>query len=580
MLAAGTNHEMRLAEDGPPIGYSTALLESIRRLAVDGLTAFSHGGLEAGGVLYGMREGDALSVLSFAELPCEHALGPGFVLSDNDRAALVPLLQPPDGFETVGWFRVHTRSGVELDSHDRKLFDAFAPRVPCVALIVKPTAWGPATAAFFVREPDGHVIPPSPREFLLQPFKPSRDTRVGEATLASALPAAEPYALEVVREPAPPMVFRPAVERSRRLSLARWTLGAAAVICILLAALFWPRPSRRLSLAVFAVAPGQVRIEWNRGSPLVLGAQSGVLRIDDGSHNERVPLDSEQLRSTSITYSQRSGRITVRLRVQGKEPDAAPVEESVQFVGPPAPARAPVPRAAAPDPPAPAAAKEPVIVRVPLQEALPARQGEASRTVERAARSFQMPRTNPPAAATTAALPAPPPLASTTAGAAADLLSSLPSPSSPRPSAPPAPPAAVVPVDPGPRSGRMIWTGVLGRRGIVEIEGGRATVGSLTGALPGAPVSLRISPAEFGRTGLVVFTGDASNAGRYEPPARSNGWNAVQFQMDRERAQGLVVLESPNRSNDFNRLVLRSDLRNCPVIVIDWSTQPGAQPGN
>jgi hypothetical protein len=85
------------------------------------------------------------------------------------------------------------------------------------------------------------------------------------------------------------------------------------------------------------------------------------------------------------------------------------------------------------------------------------------------------------------------------------------------------------------------------------------------------PISVRVSPAEFGRDGLMVFTVDAARAGVREPPGRSNGWNSVQFQINPERARGIVVLESPNRTNDFKRLVLRSGLRNCPVIVIDWS---------
>jgi len=70
-----------------------------------------------------------------------------------------------------------------------------------------------------------------------------------------------------------------------------------------------------------------------------------------------------------------------------------------------------------------------------------------------------------------------------------------------------------------------------------------------------------------------MFTVDGSRAGTREAPGRTNGWNAVHFQIDADRAAGLVVLESPNRANDFKRLVLRNDLHNCSVIVIDWSVQ-------
>src|SRR5438067_416034 len=112
-------------EDGVAIEYSPEVLDEIRRLSVDGFNAFLHGGLETGGVLYGLREANRIVVVSFAELPCEHASGPAFVLSENDRAALSSLMQPPAGLETVGWFRAHTRAGLELDADDRDIFERY-----------------------------------------------------------------------------------------------------------------------------------------------------------------------------------------------------------------------------------------------------------------------------------------------------------------------------------------------------------------------------------------------------------------------------------------------------------------------
>jgi hypothetical protein len=35
--------------------------------------------------------------------------------------------------------------------------------------------------------------------------------------------------------------------------------------------------------------------------------------------------------------------------------------------------------------------------------------------------------------------------------------------------------------------------------------------------------------------------------------------------------RAIAVLEAPNPSNDFKRLVLRNDSRNCSVILIEWS---------
>ena len=40
-----------------------------------------------------------------------------------------------------------------------------------------------------------------------------------------------------------------------------------------------------------------------------------------------------------------------------------------------------------------------------------------------------------------------------------------------------------------------------------------------------------------------------------------------------ERVKQLSVLEAPNASNQFGRLVLRNEARQCSVIVVEWSAQ-------
>jgi hypothetical protein len=108
---------------------------------------------------------------------------------------------------------------------------------------------------------------------------------------------------------------------------------------------------------------------------------------------------------------------------------------------------------------------------------------------------------------------------------------------------------------------------------VVEIEGTRASIGSLSGSLSGVPAVFHVWPAEFTRDGLAVYTGNTADRGRKEPASKSTGWNSVNFQFDPVRAGELVVLEAPNRGNDFNRLVLRNDARACPIVVVDWTVQ-------
>jgi hypothetical protein len=323
----------------------------------------------------------------------------------------------------------------------------------------------------------------------------------------------------------------------------------------------------------YAIAPGQVRIEWNGASLPLLEARSATLEIHDGDLTQNIPIEADQLRSTSIVYSHHSSRISIRLRVVGPDPSAAPVEEAIQFVGQPALRPPPDDRGVAA-----VVQREPLVVptlspEVPAMRAdrvrpAPPRQGETPPTRRSVADRFALSGPAPKAAAPVSALPDPPALTSRPSVAALpDVLSSPPlrlKPAVPEPT--------TAPYN-GPRSGRLIWTGVLGKRGVVDIEGNRASMGTLVGGLPGVPVSIRVSPAEFGRDGLMVYSLDAAGTHDRERPARSNGWNAVQFQVDADRARGLVVLESPNTANEFRRLVVRSDLRNCSVIVIDWTLQ-------
>jgi hypothetical protein len=130
-------------------------------------------------------------------------------------------------------------------------------------------------------------------------------------------------------------------------------------------------------------------------------------------------------------------------------------------------------------------------------------------------------------------------------------------------------PARVVPKR---GSGRLIWTGRLNRRGVVEFDGTTATVGSLIGALPGGPAKFTVFPAELKDDGLVVFVADASRHNHTEAPSALTGWNRLVYEWDPERVKSITVLEAPNSSNQFARLVLRNERRSCSVIVVDWHT--------
>src|SRR5579862_3093495 len=102
------------------IEYSLVAIEEIRHEVAEGYQRLSRGGIEVGGILYGMRDGRTVRIMATRPIACEHARGPGFVLSDKDRAALHEqfLRDKSDphleGMISVGWFLSHTRSEILL----------------------------------------------------------------------------------------------------------------------------------------------------------------------------------------------------------------------------------------------------------------------------------------------------------------------------------------------------------------------------------------------------------------------------------------------------------------------------------
>jgi hypothetical protein len=310
-------------------------------------------------------------------------------------------------------------------------------------------------------------------------------------------------------------------------------------------------------LQVYPLADRNVRIEWDRTATSVRAAHAGLIAISDGAAKFALPLSVEQLRTGSLTYAQQSDTVDVSMRLE------TGIEESAQVVGGP-PRRTRLVPTATPK----AAATQPAILRAAATQPVTAQLDQPSRSLpqpqavagQRSLKRFSLPVKNSPVRV--ASLPDPPPASSATVrvpllAVAPKLPVSLPEP---------------VRSPAKHRSGRMIWTGYLARRGVVEFDGSSATVGSLTGALPGVASKLAVFPAEFKDDGLVVYVTDASRHNRSESPSPSTGWNRLRYEWDPQRVEQITVLEAPNASNQFSRLALRNDRRSCSVIVVDWWT--------
>src|SRR6202521_2990741 len=106
------------------IDYSRVLIEEIRHEVAEGFQRLSRGGIEVGGILYGMRDGRTVRILAMRPIACEHARGPAFLLSDRDREVLAEQLEHAaedprlENLICVGWFLSHTRSEILLTDSD------------------------------------------------------------------------------------------------------------------------------------------------------------------------------------------------------------------------------------------------------------------------------------------------------------------------------------------------------------------------------------------------------------------------------------------------------------------------------
>lgn len=99
-------------------------------------------------------------------------------------------------------------------------------------------------------------------------------------------------------------------------------------------------------------------------------------------------------------------------------------------------------------------------------------------------------------------------------------------PPAPVTQAPPstAPPASTAARYTGPSSGMLMWSGKLDRNAVVTIDGNGASSGTLTGTLPGVPVTIET---------------DLTNIGFAEMPSPSNGWKKVSLRS--KKSQNIVV---------------------------------------
>jgi hypothetical protein len=463
----------------------------------------------------------------------------------------------------VGYYRIRDGCAFIFEAAEIDLCKSAFPELGSVLLLVERRAEGPAEGSFAFWRTDAFVSNlPSP--FPIDP----------------EILAREPQPADPIRQDDDPEA---GALRFLRRNAGTFGLLGAALLLVLILPLLWvgtQSPAERGAVIPVETVPvdanqSNIQVEWDRQA--IAGATGGLLRIMDGRVQHHVPLTLDQLRQGTFLYTGGPGPISFEMRALGADGQVFEVPTSAHA---PAARRAPeVQRAAVTAVPPPAPARTPAPAKLLQQSRTPA--SPVLIAVERkpAAKPFTLglaERRMPSSAPALDDAPPLQPILNTAPVLTASIPASAPPPAPERPAT--SSPAEHLAPRPTERTvnrgaGRLIWTGTLERRGVLEFDQRSVSVGSLNGALPGVPVKVTVSPAEFGTGGLMVYTTDPKLDKHVEPPSAGNGWNRITYVWDPERVRQIAVLESPNASNRFSHLALRSDARRCSMLVIDWAAR-------
>ncbi len=197
------------------------MFDRIRREVEANLNS-TRGEREAGGILYGRNEPNGIHILDCRPLPCEHAMGPGFVLSERDEKRLAEMLAAPEtdpelnGLTALGWYHSHVHSRIFLSERDLQIHNRYFPAPFQVALVLRPRTEGSTRAGFFFREAAGGIrADASYQEFTLKSPAP-------ELSAPRPIPKATPQTVE----PVCPTCGGKRIRRSHRSLIERvWGLS-------------------------------------------------------------------------------------------------------------------------------------------------------------------------------------------------------------------------------------------------------------------------------------------------------------------------------------------------------------------
>jgi len=515
---------------------------------------------EVTGVLIGRKEESRLLIAAFRRIVTQPVLQAETNRTQEWERAFGGLVarvrwDPKlSGMQVVGWFRAGSQTSLALSRRDLEIFDRFFPEYWQFGLVLKPEP-GKIAARFFQREQDRSID-------IRNGFQDVVVRRDAEALRP-------PSPLPVAFSGHPPAGFRP---EEKRTSL--WPVAALLAAALGISWMLWrpqpsPSPVRHDPAPIADLnqqATQQAEVQWKQWEaearrraedfpqpakpPEVREPevpQPEVVRKEERPRPEPIPAVQAERKGWPANVHERLAAIREQIRSSTRAQQAAPTAERSAVSAPPQ--RPPTPPSSAS-----------TTVRPPISgtdSSKPFSAPVASRD--------EGPRPLPPAperdAKLTPQVETPP-----------AVLPALPA-APVRPTVQPSSPTAAAPVVA--RSGRLIWTGRLRKNEYLVFDGGKASIGSATGALPGKPVEFTVSPGDLTKNGLVVYTaGLPKSGGTQESPGPQNGWNRTVYEWDPARTTDFEVVEAPSASNGWKRLVLRARNPKHSIVMVEWKTQP------
>ena len=172
------------------VTYSLPLFHEIDFAVNEGYRKIPRGGIEEGGLLFGVIDEKGTRIDAFRPIVCEHSSGPSFLLSDHDLEGMQAQMEACEtdpeleGLHVVGWFLAHTRGPLTLTDREADLCDHYFAHPGMVTMLVKPERFQPTRFGFLVRGTDGSLPRDGAKNAIILPL-PGRAPKPGSAPVAS-----------------------------------------------------------------------------------------------------------------------------------------------------------------------------------------------------------------------------------------------------------------------------------------------------------------------------------------------------------------------------------------------------------